>query len=81
MNRLVFLVLLVCFSTINADDLRVDIIRNYPGYIKKNVIIWNDIPYAKPPIGKLRWKALEKYKKDSIIQSKDNNFCLQGHQI
>ena len=79
MNRVVFLVLLVCFSTINADDLRVSTSSGTTtGYIKKNVIIWNDIPYAKPPIGKLRWKAPRKIQEeDSIIQSKDNNFCLQ----
>ena len=27
------------------------------GYLKNSVINWDDIPYAKPPIGNLRWKA------------------------
>ena len=26
------------------------------GYLKNNVIHWDDIPYAKPPIGDLRWR-------------------------
>ena len=27
------------------------------GYKKNRVINWDDIPYAQPPIGDLRWKA------------------------
>ena len=27
------------------------------GYIKSKVINYDDIPYAKPPVGPLRWKA------------------------
>ena len=30
------------------------------GYIKNGVINWDDIPYAQPPIGDLRWKAPKK---------------------
>ena len=29
------------------------------GYKKGRVIYWDDIPYAKPPINQLRWKAQE----------------------
>ena len=50
------------------------------GYEKKNVIHWDDIPYAQPPIGSLRWKSpkkLDEKAKDIIIQKKDNNFCVQ----
>ena len=79
MNRLVFLVLLVCFSTINADDLRVSTSSGITtGYIKKNVIIWNDIPYAKPPINELRWKAPRQINQPKkLILPRDNNFCVQ----
>ena len=27
------------------------------GYKKNNIVYWDDIPYAKPPINELRWKA------------------------
>ncbi|MDB4158835.1 carboxylesterase family protein [Gammaproteobacteria bacterium] len=48
------------------------------GYKKNNVINWDDIPYAKPPIGNLRWKAPRKIDNPSlVITSKENNFCVQ----
>ena len=48
------------------------------GYIKKGAIHWDDIPYAKPPIGNLRWKAPRKIEQNSnSILPKDGNFCIQ----
>ena len=50
------------------------------GYIKNNVVNWDDIPYALPPIGDLRWRApvkLVSSKKSNIIYPKENNFCVQ----
>ena len=48
------------------------------GYIKKGVIYWDDIPYAKPPINNLRWKAPKKIEQNSnLIKPKDGNFCIQ----
>ena len=29
------------------------------GYVSNNVVHWDDIPYAEPPIGDLRWKLQE----------------------
>ena len=48
------------------------------GKAKKNVVIWEDIPYAHPPINGLRWKAPRKLKNSSaIIEPKEGNFCIQ----
>jgi para-nitrobenzyl esterase len=50
------------------------------GYIKNRVINWDDIPYAKPPIGDLRWRApkkLDSSEYTNIIKPKENNFCVQ----
>ena len=48
------------------------------GYIKNKVINYDDIPYAQPPIGNLRWKApRELLNSNIIIKDKDNNFCIQ----
>ena len=46
----------------------------------KGVINWDDIPYAQPPIGDLRWKAPRQYDvsgQNYLIKPKDNNFCVQ----
>ena len=48
------------------------------GKLKNRVIYWDDIPYAQPPIGDLRWKAPRKLiESNSIIEPKDDNFCIQ----
>ena len=50
------------------------------GYVKNNVVNWDDIPYAKPPVGDLRWRSPKKLAssaKNTTIFSKDNNFCVQ----
>ncbi len=46
--------------------------------VKKNkVIFYEDIPYAQPPIGELRWKAPRTLISSDLIKSKENNFCIQ----
>ena len=50
------------------------------GSLKNNVINWNDIPYAKPPIGDLRWRAprkLDSSAQKNIIEPQEENFCIQ----
>ena len=42
------------------------------------ILLWEDIPFALPPVKDLRWKApRENINPDSIIIPKDNNFCHQ----
>ena len=50
------------------------------GYIQNSVVTWDDIPYAQPPIGDLRWRAprkLENSELQNIINPQVNNFCVQ----
>ena len=79
MIRLWLLTFITFFISVKADDLKIITSSGVTdGYIKNSVINWNDIPYAKPPIGDLRWKAPRKIEQNSnTILPKDNNFCLQ----
>jgi para-nitrobenzyl esterase len=50
------------------------------GYEANKVINWDDIPYAQPPIGDLRWRApvpLDKHDHQKLIKPQDDNFCVQ----
>ena len=48
------------------------------GYKKGKVLYWEDIPYAGPPIGQLRWKAPREINRpNQIISPKDKNYCVQ----
>ena len=61
-----------------ADDYVSTSSGQVQGYLQNKVINYDDIPYAKPPIGDLRWKAPREFlNTNAIIESKDNNFCIQ----
>jgi para-nitrobenzyl esterase len=50
------------------------------GYENNNVINWDDIPYAQPPLGDLRWKAprpLDDFNNINTIIPQIDNFCVQ----
>jgi para-nitrobenzyl esterase len=50
------------------------------GYINNSVLNWDDIPYAQPPVGDLRWKAPKPLGANAylkIIKPLENNFCVQ----
>jgi para-nitrobenzyl esterase len=52
------------------------------GTLNKNVVTWEDIPYAIPPEGDLRWKAPRPLiSPESNIQPQDGNGCLQEASI
>ena len=52
------------------------------GTLKQDVISWEDIPYAIPPVGDLRWKAPRPlFAPDLFIQSQDGNGCLQEASV
>ena len=79
MKSIRILLILLFISSVNAQELKVITTSGITeSYSKNDVIIWNDIPYAEPPIGDLRWKAPRKIKDNSnIILPKDGNFCIQ----
>ena len=79
MKKLFLPIFIIFFVSAYADDFRIVTSSGITqGFIKNNVINWNDIPYAKPPIDDLRWKAPRKIEQNSnLIKPKNNNFCLQ----
>ena len=79
MNRSWSLIIVLFFLSVNAENLRIETSSGITeGYLKNNVITWHDIPYAKPPVDDLRWKAPRRIKQNSnFIEPKENNFCIQ----
>ena len=48
------------------------------GYKKNNIVYWDDIPYAKPPINELRWKAPRAMNQpQKLILPRENNFVFK----
>ena len=64
-----------------SDDLK-EFIQTSSGKVitqkKSGIFLWEDIPFALPPVGELRWKAPRPFIKDNLnIIPKKNNFCHQ----
>ena len=74
-----WLLLIIFNISLNAGDLTISTSSGITeGYVKNNALKWDDIPYAKPPVGNLRWKAPREINQNSFrIKPKDNNFCIQ----
>ena len=52
------------------------------GTLSKNVITWEDIPYAIPPVGNLRWKAPRSLiSPELVLKPQQGNGCLQEASI
>tara|TARA_Y100000746_G_scaffold66143_1_gene55085 strand:- start:109 stop:1905 length:1797 start_codon:yes stop_codon:yes gene_type:complete len=79
MKKLFLPIFIIFFVSAHAEDFKIATSSGITqGFIKNNVVNWNDIPYAEPPIDDLRWKAPRKIEQNSnLIKPKNNNFCLQ----
>ena len=76
------LTLLSLFSSSSYADNKKNFIQtssgSIQGYVENKVINFDDIPYASPPVGLLRWKApRELIAKNNIIYKKNGNHCVQ----
>ena len=47
------------------------------GFLINGVANWDDIPYAQPPVGDLRWKAPQEIFSNGLIVPRVDNFCVQ----
>jgi para-nitrobenzyl esterase len=66
-------------NTLFAEELNISTTSGISqGFLINGVANWDDIPYAQPPVGDLRWKApREILKKNKLLVPKINNFCIQ----
>ena len=75
---LVNIFLLHSFNLNAADSYSVITQSGSVAGIKKNrTVLYQDIPYAQPPIGNLRWKAPQEFISSDKILPKNDNFCIQ----
>ena len=78
--RLIYLITLFLLSnTIDAEELNISTTSGISqGFFINGVANWDDIPYAKPPIGDLRWRApRQTLENNKLLAPKINNFCIQ----
>ena len=77
-----FIFILVLFNAIfllNASEASIVTSSGKVSAQNKNgVLFFEDIPYAQPPVGYLRWKAPREIKSsEADIKPKNDNFCVQ----
>ena len=70
------------FNYIGAKTFKGDFIQTTSGKVlsqrAEGILYWEDIPFALPPTGNLRWKAPVAFvAEDFHINPKENNFCHQ----
>jgi para-nitrobenzyl esterase len=77
--KLNFLItLLLCSNITFANDLNISTTSGISsGFQINGVNNWDDIPYAKPPVGDLRWKAPQEIFSNELILPRVDNFCVQ----
>ena len=77
--KLNFLIILLLSSNITfANDLNISTTSGISsGFQINGVDNWNDIPYAQPPVGDLRWKAPQEIFSNELIVPRIDNFCVQ----
>ena len=77
--KLNFLItLLLCSNITFANDLNISTTSGISsGFQINRVNNWDDIPYAQPPVGDLRWKTPQEIFSNELIVPRVDNFCVQ----
>ena len=73
------LIALLLFANITfANDLNISTTSGISsGFQENGINNWDDIPYAQPPVGNLRWRAPREIFSNDLIEQKVDNFCVQ----
>ncbi|MDA7702506.1 carboxylesterase family protein [Gammaproteobacteria bacterium] len=70
--------LLLCSNITFANDLNIYTTSGISsGFQINGVNNWDDIPYAQPPVGDLRWRAPQEIFSNELIVPRVDNFCVQ----
>ena len=79
MNHKIFIFIFLFSAILSAVDIETKTSSGVSlSYVSSGVLNWDDIPYAKPPVGDLRWNAPKEItNSDSVLLPKDGNFCVQ----